>query len=140
MGATGGRDAFLQRITNWSERFHSVESHLNVRQLQPHCETVHTTFTTFHKLDYRDRTFTAITHNSNFSNTTTTSFNMSNEVQDPNSTEQMSDTPMESPEKLDKGKGKSATMQQDPMEEDEDESEEDEEVSCPKSTRNSNKY
>lgn len=35
---------------------------------------------------------------------------------------------MESPEKLDKGKGKAAAMEQDPMDDEEDESEEDEEV------------
>ena len=54
---------------------------------------------------------------------------MTNEVQDPNSVDQMSDTPMESPEKLEKGKGKVAAMEQDPMEDSEDESEEDEAVS-----------
>ena len=53
---------------------------------------------------------------------------MNSGVQDPNTTEQMSDIPMESPEKLEKGKGKSMATEQDPMEDDEDESEEDEEV------------
>ena len=52
---------------------------------------------------------------------------MSNEVTDPTA-DHMSDTPMESPEKLDKGKGKAAPMEEDLMEDDEDESEEDEEV------------
>lgn len=53
---------------------------------------------------------------------------MSNEVTDPTTADQMSDTPMDSPEKLGKGKGKMAAMEQDPMDDDEDESEEDEEV------------
>ena len=49
-------------------------------------------------------------------------------MQDSSATNQMStDTPMDSPEKLEKGKGKMAA-EQDPMEDDEDESEEDEEV------------
>lgn len=58
---------------------------------------------------------------------------MSNEVTEPTA-DQMSDTPMESPEKLDKGKGKAAAMEQDPMDDDEDESEEDEEVCATHST------
>jgi hypothetical protein len=55
---------------------------------------------------------------------------MANGVEEQNVTEQTStnDTPMESAEKLDKGKGKMAA-EQDVMEEDDDESEEDEEVS-----------
>ena len=59
---------------------------------------------------------------------------MSNEVTDPTG-DQMSDTPMESPEKLDKGKGKAAVTAEDAMDDDEDESEEDEEVcaTCPAS-------
>ena len=54
---------------------------------------------------------------------------MTNEVQDPNGTDHMSDTPMDSPEKLEKGKGKIAAMEQDPMEDSEEDSEEDEAVS-----------
>lgn len=54
---------------------------------------------------------------------------MTNEVQDANGTDTMSDTPMESPEKLEKGKGKSATFEEDPMEESEEDSEDDEAVS-----------
>lgn len=55
---------------------------------------------------------------------------MADGVQEQNVTEQTSttDTSMETPEKLDKGKGKMAA-EQDVMDEDEDESEEDEEVS-----------
>ena len=54
---------------------------------------------------------------------------MNNSVHDPNSADQMSDTPMDSPEKLEKGKGKTAAMEQDPMEDTEDDSEGDEAVS-----------
>ena len=59
---------------------------------------------------------------------------MNNGVQDPNTADQMSDTPMDSPEKLEKGKGKMAAPAQDPMDDDEDESEEDEEVREPSQT------
>ncbi|KAK3719685.1 Histone H2A.Z-specific chaperone CHZ1 [Vermiconidia calcicola] len=53
----------------------------------------------------------------------------SNGIQEPNSTEQMSmDTPMDSPEKLEKGKGKVAAMTEDPMDDDDDESAEDTEA------------
>ena len=55
---------------------------------------------------------------------------MSNEVQNPDTADQMSDTPMESPEK---GKGKIPIVAHHPMEhdamDDDDSSEEDEEVS-----------
>lgn len=56
---------------------------------------------------------------------------MSNEITDPTTADQMSDTPMDTPEK---GKGKMAAMEQDPMDDDEDESEEDEEVRLKPST------
>ena len=52
---------------------------------------------------------------------------MSNEVTDPTA-DQMSDTPMESPEKLDKGKGKQILAEQDPMEDDDETSDSEEEV------------
>ena len=50
---------------------------------------------------------------------------MNNGVQDPNA--EQSDVPMQSPEKLEKGKNK-MPVEQDAMDDDEDESEEDEEV------------
>ncbi len=54
-------------------------------------------------------------------------FTMSDGVQDPNMSEQMStDTPME--EQVEKGKGKAPTEQMHDEDDDEDESEEDEEV------------
>ena len=56
---------------------------------------------------------------------------MSNSAQDPSATEatKAADTPMDTPEKLEKGKGKAAA-EQDPMDEDdEDDEEEEEEVS-----------
>lgn len=53
---------------------------------------------------------------------------MSNEVTDTTTADQMSDTPMESPEKLEKGKGKMPVTAHDGMDDDEDSSEEDTEV------------
>jgi hypothetical protein len=55
---------------------------------------------------------------------------MSNGVTD-QTADNMSDVAMESPEKLDKGKGKAAAMEQDPMDDEEGSSEEDEEVNHP---------
>lgn len=53
---------------------------------------------------------------------------MSNEVTDPSTADNMSDVAMDSPAQPDKGKGKAAAMEQDPMEDEEGSSEEDEEV------------
>lgn len=60
---------------------------------------------------------------------------MSNSVQDPSATEaaKTADTPMNTQEKLEKGKGKAA--EQDPMDEDDDDDDEEEEEVCPHQSR-----
>ena len=57
---------------------------------------------------------------------------MSNEVTDTTTADQMSDTPMDSPEKLEKGKGKMPILAaHDGMDDEEDSSEDDTEVHPP---------